>query len=314
MACLLYVRKNSRVALLLACLLANGAFAQSAPQAATRQAFVDDLGRVVEVRMPVQRIVALAPSVTETLYALGAQDRLAGVTDFCDFPPEAKQKPRVGGALSPNIEQIVALRPDLVILTKSLNRIETLHALEQLSIPVYATHAASVAEILESTRRLGAVVAAPEVVQALIARMQARLAELKWRLDERVPRRVFFVVWTDPLVTIGPQSFLADALRWAGAESVVQVGQEWPRLSLEELVRLQPEYLVFAESHSETVESRAHDLAARQGWRNLQAVRRNRIALISDAVNRPSPRILDAVEELARRLHPDAFLVEAQQR
>jgi iron complex transport system substrate-binding protein len=130
---------------------------------------------------------------------------------------------------------------------------------------------------------------------------------LKRRLEGRAPRRVLFVVWADPLVTIGKRTFLADALRWAGAESVVDVPQEWPRLSLEEVVRLQPEYLVFADSHSEGPEVHTARLIDRPGWRKLDAVRAHRVAVVSDALTRPAPRLVDAIEQLARLLHADAF-------
>jgi iron complex transport system substrate-binding protein len=120
-------------------------------------------------------------------------------------------------------------------------------------------------------------------------------------------KRVLFVVWENPLITIGPHTFLADALQYAGARSVVETRQDWPRLSFEEVIRLQPDYLVFAGSHGETGEREFTNLRTRPGWRELAAVRARRFAIISDAVNRPAPRLVDAIEELARQLHPDAF-------
>ena len=115
---------------------------------------VDEAGRTVRIPQPVQRIVSLAPSLTETVYALGLEDRLVGDTDFCDFPPEAQKKTKVGGALNPSLEQIAALRPDLVLVTKSFNRLETVHALDYLGIPSYATDPHTVRDIITSTERL----------------------------------------------------------------------------------------------------------------------------------------------------------------
>jgi iron complex transport system substrate-binding protein len=286
---------------------AAGAQDRLAPGAVARLELRDDTGRKVIAPARIERIVSLAPSVTETLFALGLEQRLFGVTDFCDFPPEARRKRRVGGGVNPSIESIVAERPDLVIVARSFNRRETVESLERLGIAVYATHAATVEQVLESIGRLADALERRERGEELVATLRMRMAELKWRLEGREPRRVLFVVWADPLVSIGPKTFLADALRCAGAESVVLVEQEWPRLSMEEVVRLQPEYLVFAESHSEPAEARARELAARPGWRALEAVRRQRITVISDAVNRPGPRLVDAIEQLARQLHPDAF-------
>jgi iron complex transport system substrate-binding protein len=114
-------------------------------------------------------------------------------------------------------------------------------------------------------------------------------------------------VWTEPLISIGRGTFIADALRHAGAQSVVDTAAEWPGINLEEMVRLQPEYLVFASSHAGDTQ---HDIAAlrmRPGWRNLEAMRRGNIAVISDAINRPAPRMVDAIEQLARALHPESF-------
>jgi iron complex transport system substrate-binding protein len=255
----------------------------------------------------VERIVSLAPSLTETLFALGLEERIAGVTDYCDYPPAALGKPRVGGAVNPNLEQIVALRPDLVLATRALNRRETVEALERLGIAVYATDPRSVDDVLGSARRLGELAGAAEAAEALVAKLRMRLAALRWHLEGREPRRVLFIVWHDPLISIGHTTFLADALRRAGAESVVESEQEWPRLSLEEVMRRQPDYLVFASAHAETAGQTFEALRARPGWRRLDAVREGRVAVISDAVNRPAPRLLEAIEQLARQVHPAAF-------
>lgn len=269
--------------------------------------FVDEVGRTVRVPQPVQRIVSLAPSLTETIYALGLQDRLVGDTDFCDFPADARKKAKVGGAINPSLEQIVALRPDLVLVTKSLNRIETVQALDGLGIPSYATDPHTVHEIISSTERLSEVLGVPEAGAALGADLERQLADLQQRLTGQIPRRVLFIVWQDPLISVGKDTFIADALRRAGAISIVDSSQDWPQMSLEEVVRLQPDFLVFAASHSDSGQNDFDVLAERPGWRGLDAVRNRRFAVISEAVNRPAPRIVSAIEDLARQLHPEAF-------
>jgi iron complex transport system substrate-binding protein len=275
--------------------------------------FVDEAGRTVRVPQPVQRIISLAPSLTETIYALGLQDRLVGVTDFCDFPPDAQKKPKVGGGLNPSLEQIVALRPDLVLLAKSFNRIETLHALETLGIPSYGTEPHTVQEIISSTERLANVLGVPEAGAAVAADLERHLADLRQRLSGLAPRRVLFIVWSDPLVSVGKDTFIADALRYAGASSIVDSSQDWPQMNLEEVVRLQPDYLVFAASRSENGQNDFEVLAERPGWRGLDAVRNRHFAVISDAVNRPAPRIVSAIEDLARQLHPEAFAAHPEE-
>jgi iron complex transport system substrate-binding protein len=270
--------------------------------------FVDEAGRTVRVPQPVLRIISLAPSLTETIYALGLQDRLIADTDFCDFPADAQKKTKVGGGLNPSLEQIVALKPDLVLLAKSFNRIETLHALETLGIPAYGTEPHTVQQIISSTERLAGVLGAPEAGSALAADLQRHLADLQQHLNGFPPRRVLFVVWSDPLISIGRDTFIADALKRAGASSIVDSAQDWPQMSLEEVVRLQPDFLVFAGSHSEAGQNDFDVLAERPGWRGLDAVRNRHFAVISDAVNRPAPRIVSAIEDLARQLHPEAFV------
>ncbi len=277
------------------------------PGATSTREVTDEVGRRVAVRVPVRRVVSLAPSLTETIYALGAQDRLVGVTDYCDYPPEAKTKPHVGGTLQPNLEQVVALQPDLVLATRAINRRETVEALERLGIAVYATDPRTVEGMLESTQRLAEVIGAQEQGEALVAALRARLERLKQRLAGRPATRVLFVVWLEPLISVGQQTFLADALRWAGAESVIESTQDWPHINLEEVVRLQPDNLVFASSHPDDAERTFNELRTRRGWRNLDAVEKRHVAFISDAVNRPAPRLVDAIEELARQFHPEAF-------
>ncbi|HEX2715351.1 MAG TPA: cobalamin-binding protein [Candidatus Acidoferrales bacterium] len=267
----------------------------------------DEAGRRVRVPQPVHRIVSLAPSLTETIYALGAQDKLIGVTDYCDYPPEALAKPKIGGIINPSLERIAALKPDLVLVTKSINRLETVKALEGLGIAVYATDPHSVEEVLASTALLGELLGAGEAGKALVAGLRARLAELRRLLDARPPRRVLFVVWRDPLISVGRETYLGDALRRAGAESIVESSQAWPHVSLEEVVRRQPDYLVFASAAPEESERDFEALRERPGWRNLEAVRLRRVVVVSDAINHPSPRLVDAIFQLARELHSKAF-------
>jgi iron complex transport system substrate-binding protein len=268
---------------------------------------LDETGRTVRVPTPVQRIVSLAPSLTETVYALGLQDRLVGDTDYCDYPPDAQKKTKVGGAINPSLEQIAALRPDLVLVTKSLNLPATVHALDSLGISSYGTDPHTVKEIISSTERLADVLGASEAGATLGADLEHHLADLQQRLNGLPPRRVLFIVWSDPLISVGKSTFIADALRLAGAVSIVDSAQDWPHMSLEEVVRLQPDFLVFAASHSDSGQNDFAVLAERPGWRGLEAVRNRRFAIISDAVNRPAPRIVSAIEDLARQLHPEAF-------
>jgi len=269
---------------------------------------MDETGRTVRIPQPVMRIVSLAPSLTETIYALGLQDRLVGDTDYCDYPPEAQKKQKVGGAINPSLEEIAHLRPDVVLVTKHLNTLDTVHSLDALGIPSYATDPRNVDEIVASAKRLGEVLGAAEAGAALAEDLRRRLDVLRQKIGTLPPRRVLFVVWTDPLISIGKDTFIADALRRAGAVSIIDSKQDWPQVNLEEVAHLQPEVLVFAESHAESTLQHFEVLATRPAWRILNAVRERNFAVISEAVNRPAPRIVTAIEELAEKLHPEAFV------
>jgi iron complex transport system substrate-binding protein len=267
----------------------------------------DETGRRVAIPADVKRVVTLAPNLTETIYALGLEERLAGDTDYCDTPPAAKLKPHVGGAQNPSLEAIVALHPDLVLATTSINRIETVDGLAKVGIAVYTTDPQTVRGMLESTARIAGLMGAEAQGSALVAKLQARLDAVSARLADVPLVHALFVVWEDPLITIGQNTFIADAMRWAGAESVILSQQKWPHISFEEVVRLQPEYIVFASDHAGFGAEELCALRSREAWKQLRAVELGHIAVISEEINRPSPGLVDAIEQLAREVHPEAF-------
>jgi len=282
--------------------------ASDGAQTSGTRVVIDDVGRRVVMPAQVNRIVTLAPNLTETVYALGLGDKLVGDTDLCDTPPAATQKPHVGDPQDPSLEAIVVLRPDLVLATTSINREETADALARLGIAVYTTagDTQTMLEMLDSMAKIGDLMSAGPQGEAVVARLRARLDALHARLADR-PAHVLFVVSQDPLITIGQKTFIADALRWAGAESIVDTDQNWPQLSLEEVVRLQPDYIVFAGGHGDTAASELAGLRARPVWRDLDAVEQGHVVNLSEESIRPSPGLVDAIEQLAREIHPDAF-------
>ena len=293
-------------------IFARASVARTGPaaNASATRAFIDETGRRVNVPLRVNRIVSLAPNLTEIVFALDEEDHLAGDTDFCDYPPEAARKPHVGGPVNPSLEEIVKLHPDLVLAT-SINRRETVDALDRLGLAVYITDPHSVDEMIASVERIGSVVGAEKSAAALAGNLRARLADLDRRLANAPPRRALFVVWTDPLISIGLRTFVADAMRRAGAQSVVDTDAEWPHISLEEILRLQPEYLVFAGAHAADTHKDIEALHSRPGWRDVEAMRQGKIVVVSEAIIRPVPRIVDAIEQLARGLHPEAYASHA---
>jgi iron complex transport system substrate-binding protein len=161
--------------------------------------------------------------------------------------------------------------------------------------------------MITSVEHLGGALGAEKSTAKVVEDLRARLTELDRRLAAASPRRVLFVVWTDPLISVGRGTFIADALRLAGGRSVVETKAEWPHISLEEIVRLQPEVLVFAGAHAGDTQRDIDALRNRPGWRSLEAMKHGNIVVVSDAINRPAPRMVDAIEHLAHALHPEAF-------
>ncbi|HLW80412.1 MAG TPA: ABC transporter substrate-binding protein [Candidatus Acidoferrales bacterium] len=293
---------------------------------AAKRTVIDESGRKVEVPARVRRIVTLAPNLAEIVYALGAQDRLVGVSNFTDYPAEAKSKPSIGMPVNPSLEAIVGARPDLVLAT-AVNTWETVNSLARLGIAVYTTDPHTVAGMLRSITDIGDVIGASEQAQALVQKLQARLDSLKAKLANASPVPALFVVWDHPLQSVGENTFIADALRWAGARSVIRTKQNWPLVSMEEIVKLNPEYIIYAENHMgadsgsdsaklanvpAAIARHLNQLRADETWRQLPAVRAGHIAVVSDEIDVPAPGLVDVIEQLAQELHPEIFQKQNQ--
>jgi len=284
--------------------------ASSATAARATKIFTDDSGTNVAVPVNVQRIVSLAPNLTETVYALGLEDKLVADTSYCDTPPAAKDKPHVGGPANPSLEAIVATHPDVVLATTMTTR-ETVDALRKLGVAVYYTDPHTVRAMLDTTKKIADVTGAPEKGAELVGALQARLDALHAKLEEKPLAHVLFVVWEDPLISIGQDTFVADALKWAGGESAIVARQDWPQISMEEVLRVEPEFIVLTPSHAETNNAKvAEELQARPVWRELRAVKLGRIALVDEEFIRPSPGLVGSIENLARQLHPEVFAAQ----
>jgi iron complex transport system substrate-binding protein len=268
---------------------------------------VDESGRRVTLPVNIQRIVSLAPNLTETIYALGLENKLVGDTINCDTPAAAKEKAHIGTPLSPSLEAIVALHPDVVLAT-AVNRWETVHELERLGIPVYTTDPHTVRDILDSTMLLGDLLGGHDAATVVVAKMQSRLDDLQKSLKERPLVHVVLLVWQTPPITIGQNTFIADALRWAGAESALVSDKDWPQISIEEIVQLAPEYILLTRDHSEASDAQQiEDLRKQATWSQLEPVKLGRVVVVSDAMDRPSPGMIEPIVELAHRLHPEVF-------
>ncbi len=261
----------------------------------------DELGREVTVPDHPHRLISLAPSITDTVYALGFGADIAGITDYTKYPPEAKQKPSVGGVINPSLERIVSLGPDLVLAIGDLNRFDLVRSLEHLGVPVFVIHPQGVEGIYQSIESIGRAIDGEAQASALVARLRIRVRSVRERVAGKGTPTVFFLLWPDPVMTAGRGAFITELIEIAGAKSVTDdLPNEWPRLSFETILSRQPEYLMLPR------ESRMNStvLQRRSGWQRLKAVQKRKFIYTDDRINYPSPIAFDALEDLAKQLHP----------
>lgn len=262
-----------------------------------------------------QRIVSTAPSVTEMLYALDLGDRVAGVTTFCRYPPEAAAKPKVGDYLRPNVESILALKPDLVIMeVTGIRRPERLPALR---LNVLEVDDGTLPGIYDSIRKIGSAAGVEERAAALCRRMETALEEVRRRTAALPRRRLMFVAGRAPgrledLVVAGRGSHLHELIGIAGAENVFgDVAAAYAKVSFEQVLARNPEVIVdmgeMAQTAGVTEDEKRAVVALWERQGALAAVRERRIfAVASDIFVVPGPRVVEAAKALARMAHPEA--------
>lgn len=263
------------------------------------QTVVDEIGRTIQVKPIPQRIVSLAPSITETLFALGLGDRVVAVTSYCDYPPEAAAKEKVGDTLRPSTETIVALKADLVIVSTASQLEAFVKNLDKLQIPVYVSDPHKLDGVLASIERIGELVGVANRARELTGALSARIDAVGSRVTGLNRPRVLFILGTSPLITVGGKSFIDDLINRAGGVSIsASQSGEYPQFSLESAVTAQPEIIFLQSGESELTGSLRKTPAARDG----------RVFRLDDALLlRPGPRIVDGLEQMAAKIHPEAF-------
>lgn len=274
-------------------------------RAISARVVTDQTGRRVNLPDHPRRLVSIAPSITETLYVLGLGDRLVGDTDYCDYPPQAKAIPHVGAMLNPSLERIVELKPDLVLGTDEANRRETADQLERLGIPLYGVTAHTVEGTIQSLEDLGHVLDWDQPTQKLVASLRARVAAVDKQVQGQSRPKVLFVVWYRPLITAGGTTFISNVIERAGGVSISDdMTTEWPHMGLEDVLKRAPDVVLFP--RTDTFAPALGEFQKLPGWRDLAAVKDHRLYFVSETIMRPSPRLIDALEELANILHPVA--------
>jgi iron complex transport system substrate-binding protein len=281
-------------------------FLTSGTPAFASRTVTDELGRTVVVPDRPHRVVCLAPSLTETVYELGGGDSIVGVSDYTTFPEAARSKPSVGNLTHPAVEKIIALDPDLVLLEAHINRQETIHQLEELSLPAFVVEPQGLTGILRMVRSVGDATNHSEEAESLVKRLSEKRDAVAARVKGQSRPKVLVVIWYEPVLTAGNKAFITDVIAAAGGESVTaDIPQVWPQISMEEVVNRSPDFLLLIkELHGGIT---LDLLKSRAGWDRLVAVRDARVVYVDEKLELPSPSVFEALEELARTLHPAAF-------
>jgi len=268
----------------------------------------DDTGRAVAIDQVPQRIVSHVPSITETLFALGLGEKVVGVSDYCDYPEEAKLKPNVGNYFNPSIENIVALDPDLVLTD---GHSESIKGLESLGITFFVIDPQDIEGIFKDIELLGKITGTEGKANKLIDDMKKDISYVSNRVKDAGKVKVFYIIDATDLTlpwTVGPGSFADALITMAGGENIAAKAQEaWGQLSLEQIVSSDPEIIILPAKHG-TAFTSPETLKAHPAWRGITAVRQDRIYTIDgDLVDRSGPRIVQGLKEMAKIIHPELF-------
>jgi iron complex transport system substrate-binding protein len=264
----------------------------------------DDRGKLIVLKKTPNRIVSLAPAATEMLFAIGVGDKVVGVTTYCDYPPATKNIPKVGGFINPSLESIVKLKPDLIVAMRG-NPLSLLERLEKMGYPVFALNPKSISDVLIGMKKLGELTGSKEA-NRVVRDLKARLERIRKRVEgipyERRPK-VVIELWDNPLIVFGKGSIGDEVIERAGGKNIIEGKIAYPQISLETLIEKQPDVIIL--SHMTTVQNPLKEVKKRANWDKLKAVREGRVyAIDADIIDRPGPRLIQAVEILHRMLYP----------
>jgi iron complex transport system substrate-binding protein len=296
------VNRNSRfipllVGLCLSCCASPEPRAKVAALAAS-----DDLGRTVSLSSPPARIVSLAPSITETLFALGLDSLVVGVTDYCNYPPAAARLPRVGGMLNPAIEEIVSLRPDLVLMSGSGNMQSDFRRLTTLGMTVFVSYPRNLEGVFKSIDDIGHLTGRGPQADSLVRGLRAEAARIQHRASQNRRNSVLVLVSVRPLISVGGGTFLDELIRLCNATNIAsQSATAYPMISREEILSADPDRIIVT---SDAVKDRSELFHAFAEWHHLRAIADSAVAVVdADKLTRPGPRIVEGLRELYRAVH-----------
>jgi iron complex transport system substrate-binding protein len=267
----------------------------------------DQVGRSLEIPAIPNRVVALAPSVTEIIFALGRQNRLVGATRFSDHPEAANKLPKVGSYIHLDVERIVALQPDLCIGIKDGNPLAVVKQLDQIGIPVYAINPIDLKTVMQSVSAIGMLMNAEQEARRIVTGMQTRIDQIGTQVatSEKRPK-VFFQIGISPIVSVGTATFIHELIVMAGGTNVSAGSTPYPRYSKEQVIDLAPDVIVISSMARKAIFEKVK--AEWQQWPVIPAVTQNAVYIApTNLFDRPTPRLVDGLELLARLIHPKLF-------
>ena len=279
--------------LLAACFSASLAFAS--------RVVTDEAGRRVTVPDHPHRLICLVPSVTDSVFALGAGSDVVAISDYTKYPAAALSKPSVGNPLQPSLEVLLSFHPDLVLGIQTSSPIASLLQIERLGIPVYLVNPRGLDGLLRSVTNLGIALNREKDAMALVASLQHRIAAVRTQTAGLPRPSVFMPIWYDPVTTIGKHAFITEIIAAAGGRSITDdLTPEWPQISLEAVIARAPEALLLTRGGKTTLDV----LKDKPGWAAIPAIQHRRVFYADDRIELASPVAIDALEDLARQFHP----------
>ncbi len=271
---------------------------------------VDGLGRSVTIDKIPQRIVSLAPSNTEILFALGLDDKVVGVTEYCNYPQAAKTKPKVGGFSTVDMEKVVSLEPDLVLATQIHGK-TVIPALEKLGLTVVALTPSSLNEVLDSITLVGKITGQSREASKLLSTLRMRIeavADKTRTLSPNQKPRVFYITWHDPLMTAGTRTLADDVIASAGGQNIAFDISGDKAINLETVIYRDPQVIIASVGMGTGEDLPWQYVQTETRLKNTQALLNNRVYKIDgDLIHRPGPRVVDALEQMAHFIHPELF-------
>lgn len=267
----------------------------------------DEAGRTFQVPDDPQRVIALAPSITEIIFDLGQEHRLKGVAQLSNYPIAAQYIPQIGSYVHLDLEKIVALKPDLCIGIKDGNPKDAVARLESLGIPVYAVNPKTVHDVLNTILNIGQLLNSPYQALKRVKDLSDRIQHIKTLCSKTDVRPgVFFQIGMSPIVSVGSDTFIHEMIEIAGGRNLAQGDIPYPRFSKEQVISLKPDIIIIC-SMEQGYEFEK-EKAEWKRWTQLPAVQNDRIFIVdSDIVNRPAPRLIVGLETLAKIIQPQMF-------